>query len=146
MSIDNFLQSDRLRQHGFITDIADMQIETLTNAVIDIARNICSTLGAGLPVSVYRMVLLKQLNMLGLQLQTESSVLSRCANGEPEREIVIVEGRLVIECALSDEVDEVARKRLVFDVEANDYEVGVLINFGRGGLADDSSYKKKLLH
>lgn len=105
-------------------------IDTLFNGVIAAADSIYKTISLGLPKSVYQLKLINLLSKQGFQLETETSMLHSCVYGEPDRELVIVNGALVIECFAEDEMIDHYHRRIVFDLTNNNHEMGLLINFG----------------
>jgi len=104
-------------------------IENLIFEVTESARNIHRTLKAGLPKCIYQLKLYNDLSKKGFQLQTEMSVLNLAVRQEAERELIIVNGLLVIECIVENRIDGQYRKRVMFDLENNGYARGLLINF-----------------
>lgn len=106
------------------TDIA-----TLIFEVNESARKIHRTLKAGLPKCIYQLKLYNDLLKKGFQLQTEMSVLNLAIKHEAERELIIVNGSLVIECIVEESTDHQYRKKVMFDLENNGYDRGLLINF-----------------
>jgi len=104
-------------------------LERLTFDVIESARNIFLTLKPGLPRCVYQLKLYNDLLKKGFQLQTEMSALNLAVSREPERELIIVNEALVIECIVEDEANHQYRKRVMFDLENNGYTNALLLNF-----------------
>jgi len=104
-------------------------IEKLTFDVIESARNIYQSLKPGLPKCVYQLKLYNDLLKKGFHLQTEISALNIAVNGELDRELIIVNETLVIECIVEDITSGHHRKRVMFDLENNGYKNGLLINF-----------------
>jgi GxxExxY protein len=104
-------------------------IEKLTFDVIESARNIFQTLKPGLPRCVYQLKLYNDLLKKGFHLQTETSALSLAVSREFERELIIVNGTLVIECTIENETLNDHRKRVMFDLENNGYTNALLLNF-----------------
>ena len=111
-------------------EVSNNDIDTLFNGVIAAADSIYKTLSLGLPKSVYQLKLINILTKQGFQLETETSRLHYCVEKEPARELIIVNGTLVIECFVEDEMADHYHRRIVFDMTNNNYEMGLLINFG----------------
>jgi len=110
-------------------DSSYIDISRLSNCVVAAAKNVYQELVPGLPKSVYQLKLFNCLTRQGFQLNTELSMLSQCADNELCRDIIIVNGVLVIECIVDDVVLRHYQRRIMFDLQNNDYAVGLLINF-----------------
>jgi GxxExxY protein len=93
------------------------------------AEKIYMTLKPGLPKCVYQLMLYNDLLKKGLLLQTETSMLNPCTKHEPEKELIIVNGMLVIECFVNNEMTDYYQKRAIFNLKNNNYEKSMLINF-----------------
>lgn len=106
-----------------------VDINELTNEVIAVATSVKRALIPGVPKSVYQLKLFNYLIKKGFQLETEASMLNDCVNNEPERELLIVNGMLIIECIV--DINEINhhQKRIVFDLQNNGHVMGLLINF-----------------
>jgi len=104
-------------------------IENLIFEVTQSAANIHRALKAGLPKCVYQLKLYNDLLKKGFRLQTKMSVLNLAVKQEAERELIIVNDSLVIECIAENAIDERCRKKVMFDLENNGYARGLLINF-----------------
>lgn len=105
------------------------EIDTLSEVVTKTAKNIYLSLKPGLPKCVYQLKLFNQLVKKGFQLEMEISMLNQCAKNEPVRELIIVNESLVVECIAENEVIDHYQKRIMFDLENTNNEVGLLINF-----------------
>jgi len=101
----------------------------LVSYVIESAKNIHMTLKPGLPKCVYQLKLYNDLLKKGFQLQTEMSALNQAVKQETARELIIVDDSLIIECIVEHQINSHHHKRIMFDLENNGYEAGLLINF-----------------
>lgn len=106
-----------------------IDINKLTNDVIKEASCVKQTLKPGLPKSVYQLKLLNHLIKKGYHLETETSMLNYCVEDEPQRELIIVNGILVIECIVGVKAINHHQKRIMFDLQNNGHAMGLLINF-----------------
>ena len=103
--------------------------DKLLHQVIKSAKNIHMMLKPGLPKCVYQLKLYNDLLKKGLRLQTEMSALNLAVRQETARELIIVDETLVIECIIENRINSHHHKRIMFDLENNGYETGMLINF-----------------
>lgn len=144
---ENLSQSERGQPEIFADDTF-INLDVLCGTVIDSVNEVYKNLVPGLPKSVYQLKLLKCLGSKGLQLETEKSVLTRCINDELEREIIIVNGVLVIECIVEDRIINHYQKRIMFDIQNNDHAMGLLINFGEEDQNNgiEKIYQKSISH
>lgn len=104
-------------------------IDDLVSEVNNVARSIHQTLKSGLPICIYQLTLYNELLKKGLQLQTEMSALNLAVKQEAERELIIVNGSLIIECVVKHKINSHYHKRVMFDLENNGYSSGLLISF-----------------
>ncbi len=104
-------------------------IDKLTYVVISSAKSIYSKMGPGLPKCIYQLNLYNDLLKKGLQLQTEVSMLNHCVKNETDRELIIVNEKILIECVVEDDINYHFQKRLMFDLENTSHTKGLLINF-----------------
>jgi len=104
-------------------------IDRLIFDVLDTARSIHHSLKSGLPKCIYQLKLTNKLIKNGFQLHTEKSVLKLAVTQESDRELIIVNDSLIIECVSENAMNDRCQKRLVFDLENNGYANGLLINF-----------------
>jgi len=106
-----------------------IDINELSNDVIAAVASVRLALKPGFPKSVYQLMLFNNLIKKGCQLETEISMLNHCVKNEPDRELIIVNGMLVIECILDDKLINHYQKRIMFDLQNNGLAMGLLINF-----------------
>lgn len=105
-------------------------IVELSESVVEAAKYIYSTLMPGLPKCVYQLKLFNFLVKKGFQLEMESSMLNHCAECEPNRELIIVNNSIVIECIFDNDVTDHHQKRIIFDLQNRNNSLGLLLNFG----------------
>ena len=115
-----------------VWDFPVMDVEQLTNYVAAQLKGIYRNLGPGLPLCVYQLKLNNGLIKKGIQLRSENSLLSYCAENEPDRSLTIVNEMLVIEYISADNVTEHNKKRIKFDLQNNNHVTGLLINLSEG--------------
>lgn len=129
-------------------DGISVNLDDLCGTVIEAVNQVYRNLVPGLPKSVYQLNLLKYLASKGLQLETEDSALTRCITDEHEREIIIVNDLLVLECIVEEKIISHFQKRIMFDIENNDHAMGLLINFGKDfqGNSVEKIYQNSLSH
>lgn len=106
-----------------------LEVDKLSEVVSKAAKNIYSSLTPGLPKCVYQLKLFNHLVKKGFHLEIEKSMLNQCAENEPVRELIIVNKILMVECIAENEVIDHFQKRIIFDLENTNNEVGLLINF-----------------
>lgn len=104
-------------------------IDKLIFDVIESAKSVHLSLNPGLPKCVYQLKLYNDLLKKGFHLQIEMSALNLAVKQEAARELIIVNQRLVIECVADNQTNDHYHKRIMFDLENNDYRKGLLINF-----------------
>jgi hypothetical protein len=121
----------RHKQEAQVRNTSKAQLRQLLQAVTDVAVSVHASLGADLPKSIYQLALLKQLSKYGLQLETDSYVLKHADGSEMVREVITIEGCLVIECVTGADIIEVCRGRTQFDVEVNAMRAGLIIVYDR---------------
>ena len=107
-------------------------VTQLAHIVDDVARDVFRKLGSGLPRSLYQVALLHHLEQSGLAVEVVPSTLSSREPSAIEREIILIDKRLIIECiyeeGLATEMVEVYRSRLGLDVKSKNYEMGLVMN------------------
>ena len=105
-----------------------IDINELTNDIIVEAISVRQALKPGFPKSVYQLNLFNHLMKKGYKLETGASLLDYCVENEPHRELIMINGVLVIEC-IADVISINHHKRIMFDLQNNGHEMGLLINF-----------------
>ena len=106
-----------------------MDVDAIGESVICAAEYIVSLLSHGLPKSVYQLTLFNLLTKQGFKLQTQLSESQGSLNKNRQKEIIIVNEKLVIECVVQDEPISDAQRRLMFDYDNNSV-TGLIVNFG----------------
>jgi len=104
-------------------------VDRLIIDVVASANDIHHALKPGLPRCVYQLKLYNDLLKKGFQSQTEMSALNIAVTQEADRELIIVNEVLVIECIVETDINDRCHKKIMFDLENNGYEKGLLINF-----------------
>ncbi len=122
----NFDDKNKTRSTSYFSSTDS---EKLMSYVIESAKNIHMMLKPGLPKCVYQLKLYNDLLKKGFQLQTEMSALNLAVKQETARELIIVDESLIIECVVENQISRHQHKRIMFDLENNGYETGLLINF-----------------
>ena len=109
-------------------------VEQLAQLVNDTAIDVCRRMGEGFPRSAYQLALCNHLGQMGLMLRTLPPSLNPAAPGATERELIAVDDRLVVECILEHGLNadmlQVYKSRLALDVSTNEFEMGLVIDFG----------------
>lgn len=130
--------SASLRDHQVGTpdndDESVILVEQLAHVVNDTANDVCQLMGEGFPRSAYQLALFNHLAQMGLMLRTLSPSIHPGVPGAAERELIVVDDRLVVECILEHGLNadmlQVYKSRLALDVGTNGYEMGLVIDFG----------------
>lgn len=104
-------------------------VDRLLIDVVASANDIHHSLKPGMPGYVYQLKLYNDLLKKGFQLQTEMSALNIAVTDEADRELIIVNEVLVIECIAGTDINDHCHKKIMLDLENNGYEKGLLINF-----------------
>ncbi len=110
----------------------DMEIDTLTEAVIGCAYRVHTELGAGFLESVYKNALLYELRKVGLSAQAEvplDVIYDETVIGHFLADI-IVNGVLILELKAVARLERSHEQQLVHYLKATGIDNGLLINFG----------------
>ncbi len=110
-----------------------MEIDDVTEIVINKAMDIHKKLGPGLLESVYEAVLFKLVEKEGLKVERQRAVdfeYEGIAFNEGFRVDLLVENKVVIELKSVEKLAPVHSKQLLTYLRLLDLEVGLLINFG----------------
>lgn len=100
----------------------------LTDYIAAIINDTYHILGPNLPACVYQLKVHNELIKKGFQLQEKKSILHHCVENEPVRSLVVVNKLLVIDYISTDYATGCHRDKIRFDLQNNDYEMGLLIN------------------
>lgn len=103
----------------------------LTDYIAAIINGTYHVLGPNLPACMYQLKVHNDLIKEGFELQEEKSILHDCIENEPVRSLLVVNKNLVIEYIAADCVTDCHIKRIRFDLQNNDYEIGLLINISK---------------
>lgn len=115
------------------------KLDEITEQIIGSAIKLHQTLGPGLLESVYEMILARDLERAGLQVERQKSV-SFAYDGlwfdDAFRVDLLVEGTIVVELKSVETVAPVHSKQLLTYLRLLDLPVGLLLNFGAATLKD----------
>ncbi len=106
-----------------------MDADVISESVICAVEYVVSLLSYGLPKSVYQLTLFNLLSKQGFKLQTQNSQQRGGLEEGRKKEIIIVNGILVIECVVQKEWISDSQRRLMFDHDNNSV-TGIMVNFG----------------
>ena len=112
---------------------------SLSYKVIGCAMEVYKTLGPGLLESVYQKALMKELEINGINAESEVSVdivYKGCNVGEGLRIDILVEDKLIVELKSVEELHPVHYKQLTSYLKLTGKKVGLLINFNVDDLMD----------
>ena len=110
-----------------------MKINEISGIIVDASYKIHTTLGPGLPESVYEAVLQRELIRRGLKVRRQVPVPIRYEDLEFDegfRADLIVEDCIVVELKSVEQLAPVHSKQTLTYCRLLDYRVGLLINFG----------------
>ena len=105
----------------------------IARIVVDVAYKIHVKLGPGLLESVYKIILVHELQKLGLSVERQKSipiVFEGIKFNEGFRADVIVENKVILELKSIEEVSKAHKKKLLTYLRLSDKRLGLLINFG----------------
>ena len=116
-----------------------MELDDITQAVVDAALRIHREIGPGLLESVYALVLAATLERRGLRVQRELPV-SFSYQGihfeQAFRTDLVVEERVIVEVKSVERLAPVHAKQLLTYLRLTDLRVGLLLNFGAGTMKE----------
>jgi len=104
-------------------------VDAISESVICAAEYIGSLLSYGLPKSVYQLTLFNLLSKQGFKLHTHKSEHQGSLQQNRQKEIIIVNEMLVIECVVQGEPISDSQRRQMFDHDNNSV-TGIIVNFG----------------
>ena len=108
-------------------------LNLISGTVVDAAYHIHSALGPGLLESVYEVILARELEKRGLQVERQKPVpivFDGLRFDEGFRADLIVENCVVVELKSVEEIARVHAKQLLTYLRLLDFRLGRLINFG----------------
>jgi len=108
-------------------------LNLISGTVVDAAYHIHSALGPGLLESVYEVILARELEKRGLQVERQKPVpivFDGLRFDEGFRADLIVENCVVVELKSVEEIAHVHAKQLLTYLRLLDFRLGRLINFG----------------
>jgi iron complex transport system substrate-binding protein len=116
-----------------------MELDDITQAVVDAAIRMHRDIGPGLLESVYALVLAATLERRGLRVQRELPV-SFSYQGihfeQAFRTDLVVEERVIVEVKSVERLAPVHAKQLLTYLRLTDLRVGLLLNFGAGTMKE----------
>lgn len=116
-----------------------MELNQITGSIVDAAMKVHTTLGPGLLESVYEKCLKHELRKRGLRVETQVwlPVVYDGVEIEGGYKIdLLVEGQIVVELKLVEQVLEVHKAQLLSYLKLSHKHVGLLINFNVVHLRD----------
>ena len=114
-------------------------LNRISGTIVDAAFHIHSALGPGLLESVYEVVLARELEKRGLQVERQKPVpivFDGLRFDEGFRADLIVENCVVVELKSVEEIARVHAKQLLTYLRLLDFRLGLLINFGAPVIKD----------
>ncbi|PCJ88903.1 MAG: hypothetical protein COA54_01355 [Thiotrichaceae bacterium] len=122
-----------------------IDVETISESVICAAEYVASLLSHGLPKSIYQLTLFNLLAKQGFKLQIQRTEVTAGLAEDRQKEIIIVNELLVIECVAHDEKIRDSQRGLMFD---NNSLTGIIVNFASGQTENPitSVYQNSVLH
>ena len=114
-------------------------LNLISGTVVDAAYHIHSALGPGLLESVYEVILARELEKRGLQVERQKPVpivFDGLRFDEGFRADLIVENCVVVELKSVEEIARVHAKQLLTYLRLLDFRLGLLINFGAPVIKD----------
>lgn len=108
-------------------------LNEISGEIVDAAFHIHSKLGPGLLESVYEVILAKELERRGLQVERQKSVpikFEGLSFDEGFRADLIVEKAVLVELKSVEQLARVHYKQVLTYLRLLDYRLGLLINFG----------------
>jgi GxxExxY protein len=116
-----------------------MEENAIAREIVDAAFKVHTTLGPGLLESVYEVVLAKELERRGLNVERQRPVPVRYDDllfDEGFRADLIVEDKVIIELKSVASLVDVHKKQLLTYLRLADKRLGLLINFGGSRIKD----------
>lgn len=116
-----------------------MELDDITGAIIDTALKIHTDLGPGLLESVYEIVLSKEIQKRGLQVERQKAISFEYEGilfDEGFRIDLLVDGKVIVEIKSVEKLTPVHSKQLLTYLRLMNLPVGLLINFGASTLKE----------
>ncbi|MCL5021266.1 MAG: GxxExxY protein [Bacteroidetes bacterium] len=122
-----------------------MKFEDITRRIIGCAMKVHSTLGNGFQEVVYQRALALEMSYDGLSFEREKEmeIFYRGESIGTRRADFFVEGCIMVELKALTELQDVHLAQAMNYLEANNMEVGLLINFGATSLQFKRVHNKK---
>ena len=116
-----------------------MELDDITGAIIDTALKIHTDLGPGLLESVYEIVLSREIQKRGLQVERQKAISFEYEGilfDEGFRIDLLVDGKVIVEIKSVEKLTPVHSKQLLTYLRLMNLPVGLLINFGASTLKE----------
>ena len=123
-----------------------MELEHLTHKIIGSAYKVFNTLGFGFLESVYHKAMLIELGKAGLKAESEKPLTVHYASriiGEFSADI-FVEDEVIVELKSVEKPAKAHEVQLVNYLTCLKKDIGLLINFGPGGVEVKRKYRKNI--
>ncbi len=105
------------------------EADGMLNVIIEDAIACQQALGPGQPSKIYEFCLFNNLVKMGFNARRKVSMLLHYPDTNPFRDIIDVDGKLVIECVYSNSINQEHYRNIMLDVKSSGYEAGLFINF-----------------
>jgi GxxExxY protein len=114
----------------------DFKYPDITEKNIGAAMKLHSHFGLGFPEVVYKRALIIELQILGLQCntETEKEIIYQNKLIAKRRLDLIVENKVLVELKALSEIDKRCHNQIINYLNIFSFEVGLLLNFGRDSL------------
>ena len=111
----------------------DLIYKEITEKIIGALFEVHKNMGPGLTEIIYRRVLAHELDLQGLKAETEKEcpVFYKGRNMGSYRADIIVEGKVVLELKATSFLEPIHEAQILSYLKTMDYEVGLLVNFGK---------------
>jgi GxxExxY protein len=114
----------------------DFKYSDISEKIIGAAMKVHSFFGLGFPEIVYKRALIIELEILGLQCNTEieKDIIYRDRLIAKRRLDLIVENKVLVELKALPEIDKRCHNQILNYLNVFAFEVGLLLNFGKESL------------
>lgn len=116
-----------------------MELDDITDAIVDAAMKIHIDLGPGLLESVYEIVLAKALQKRGFKVERQKAIPFEYDDiffDEGFRTDLLIEGKVIVELKSVEKLAPIHSKQLLTYLRLMHLPVGLLINFGASTLKE----------
>ena len=109
--------------------VSKPELDDMLNIIIEDAIACQYALGQGQPSKVYEFCLFNNLVKMGFNARRKVSMLLHYPDANPFRDVIDVDGKLVVESVYSNRINEEHYHNIMLDVKSSGYEAGLFINF-----------------